>query len=102
VDDRPLLLVCNHVSWWDGFIIRAVQQRLRPAAPVFTLMSRSELDRHPYFRLMGAVGIGNTSAAAVRAGLREFEARLFDAPGSVGVVFPQGAIWPASRRPLGF
>jgi 1-acyl-sn-glycerol-3-phosphate acyltransferase len=32
--DRPILLVSNHVSWWDGFILRGVQQVIRPGTPL--------------------------------------------------------------------
>src|SRR5947208_2199405 len=50
--DVPLLLVANHTSWWDGFVLRELQRRLRPDAPLYTLMSSAELARFPALRLM--------------------------------------------------
>lgn len=98
----PLLLVPNHVSWWDGFLMREVQRALRPGAPIHHLMSAGELRRFPFFRRMGVVGIEPGSPASAAAALRVLRARLAERPDSVVVLFPQGRIWPSFRRPLGF
>lgn len=98
----PLLLVANHVSWWDGFVLREVHRRLRPDAPLHTVMLAAELERRPFFRRLGAVGIDPASPASVARALRELEARLRERPEGVVAYFPQGRIWPSYRRPLGF
>lgn len=98
-----LLLVANHVSWWDGFLLRAVQKRLRPEAALLTVMLESELRRAPFFRWLGAVGLDPTSVSSTRALLRtlgEWRARCDT--GLAVSYFPQGRIWPSSCRPLGF
>ena len=59
-DRTPLLFVANHVSWWDGFLLRAVQRRLRPDAAFVTVMSAAQLDRFPFFRWLGAIGVDPT------------------------------------------
>jgi len=98
----PLLLAANHVSWWDGFVLREAQRVLRPGAPLYTLMSEAELGRFPFFRRLGVVGIDGASPSSVTRALRLLEARLRERPDSVVVFFPQGRIWPSHRRPLGF
>jgi len=100
--DRPLLLAANHVSWWDGFVLREVQRALRPGAPMYTVMSSAELARFPYFRLMGVVGVDPASPGSVSRALGFLRARLRERPESTVVFFPQGRIWPSHRRPLGF
>jgi len=100
--DRPLLLAANHVSWWDGFVLREVQRALRPGAPMYTLMSRAELARFPFFRQLGVVGVEGSSPGSVSGALRFLRARLEERPDAVVVYFPQGQIWPSHRRPLGF
>jgi 1-acyl-sn-glycerol-3-phosphate acyltransferase len=100
--DRPLLLVSNHTSWWDGFLVRDLQRMLRPESRLFTLMTERELRRHPYLRLMGCVGLEPARAGSVLAAFRRLrDERRRDAH-TVFAFFPQGAIWPANRRPLGF
>jgi 1-acyl-sn-glycerol-3-phosphate acyltransferase len=99
---RPLVIAANHVSWWDGFLLREVQRRVRPNAPHYTLMTRRELDRFPFFRRLGVVGIDPGSAGSVLRALRVLEARVAERPDSVVGFFPQGRIWPSYRRPLGF
>lgn len=99
---RPLLLAANHVSWWDGFVLREVQRALRPRAPMYTVMSARELARFPYFRRMGVVGVDGSSPASVAAAVRWLRGEVRANPDAVIVFFPQGRIWPSHRRPLGF
>jgi 1-acyl-sn-glycerol-3-phosphate acyltransferase len=100
--DRPVLFVPNHVSWWDGFVMRRVQRVLRPGAPLFHLMSERELRRFPFFRRLGVVGIDAGSPSSAARALRCLEARLAERRDGCVVLFPQGRIWPSFRRPLGF
>ncbi|HEX6068783.1 MAG TPA: lysophospholipid acyltransferase family protein [Longimicrobiaceae bacterium] len=99
---QPLLLAANHATWWDGFVLREVQRMLRPGAPLYTVMSAAELDRFPFFRRLGVVGIDAGSPASVARAVRFLEARIRDRPDSVVAYFPQGRIWPTHRRPLDF
>ena len=101
-EDRPLLLVANHASWWDAFLLRELRTALRPRAPIYTLMSEVELRRHPFLRRIGAVGIEPGSAASVLRAIRLLRRRVEKRPDAVILFFPQGRIWPTHRRPLGF
>ncbi|HET7273794.1 MAG TPA: lysophospholipid acyltransferase family protein [Longimicrobiaceae bacterium] len=100
--DRPLMFVANHVSWWDGFVLREVQRAIRPGAPLHTTMLESELKRFPFLRLLGAVGIEPGVQGSVDQALDLLRARVEERPDSVLLFFPQGQIWPSHRRPLGF
>ena len=95
----PLLLVANHESFWDGFIVRDVQRALRPGASFHALMLNRELAPRPWLRLLGGIGVTPGSVAAGRRMLRAVEALPGDA---VLGYFPQGRIRPTSPRPLGF
>jgi 1-acyl-sn-glycerol-3-phosphate acyltransferase len=97
----PLLLVANHVSWWDGFLLREIHRRLRPDAPLHVVMSEAELRRHPIFRCMGAVPLGDSRVAGRRL-LEALRSRVEARTNAVIGYFPQGRIWPSHRRPLGF
>jgi 1-acyl-sn-glycerol-3-phosphate acyltransferase len=99
--DLPVLLMANHVSWWDGFLLREVHRRARPDAPLHVVMLEEELRRVPIFRWMGAVPLG-ASRLAPRALLRDLRARLEHRPDAMIGYFPQGRIWPSHRPELGF
>lgn len=99
--DGPLLVVANHVSWWDGFLLREVHRRVRPEAPFHVVMAETELIRHPYFRRLGALPLGSGCMAG-RGLLRMLEERRTLTPDLVIAIFPQGQIWPSRRRPLAF
>jgi 1-acyl-sn-glycerol-3-phosphate acyltransferase len=96
----PLLVVANHVSWWDGFLLREVHRRVRPDAPFHVVMAEAELRRHPLFRWMGAIALPD-GPLGPRAMLRDMEAICARRSPVIGY-FPQGRIWPSHRRPLGF
>ncbi len=100
--DVPLVLVANHVSWWDGFLLRDVQRLVRPRAPLYTLMDADQLRAHPIFRWMGAVGVDAGSAGSVAQAFGTIRRRARERRDTVISFFPQGKIWPSWRRPLGF
>lgn len=97
-----VLLIGNHCSWWDGFMHWRVARHLLLGRPHYTIMLEEQIKRSPALRGLGTIGIVPGSVSGVRSAvdrmreLREREPRF-----SVSL-FPQGAIWPSSRRPLGF
>lgn len=95
------IFVANHVSWWDGFLVREVQRRLRSGTPLYTLMGRAERDRFSLLRRLGVEALEPSRPAALVPVVRRLQARAAVQPICVSI-FPQGSIWPASRRPLGF
>ena len=99
-EGTSVLLAANHVSWWDAFILREVQRLSGATCPIITLMDAGELDRFPFFRWMGVVGLKATPGA-VRGALRQVADFRAEGPTWVSF-FPQGRIWPSWRRPLGF
>lgn len=101
-EERPLVMVANHVSWWDGFIVRAVQRRVRPFSPFSVVMDRDQYERFRFFRWIGAVPIEPGSASSTMGTLAELRRRAAARPDLTVTFFPQGRIWPSTRRPLGF
>lgn len=99
---QPVLLVSNHVSWWDGFLLRKLQVALRPRGTFHVVMLERELRQRPFLRLLGGLGLSPGSVASLRRLGRELAAARRDRPDRVVLFFPQGRIWPSHRRPLGF
>ncbi len=98
----PLIIVANHVSWWDGFLLMELQRVLRPDAPFSAIMLESELRKSPFLRRIGTIGIDPDSPATLLSAMRELSERVKDRPDTMIFFFPQGKIWPSWKRPLGF
>lgn len=100
-EDRPVVMVANHVSWWDGFLLRDLHRAIAPERPLFTLMLERELARFPFFRALGALPFSSRPAAVLRA-FRALERRRVADPRFCIAYFPQGEIRPSWQRPLAF
>ena len=98
----PLLIVSNHVSWWDGFILRAVHQKVRPGEALYIVMLERELAKRPFLKRLGALGFDPESTSSLRSLLRDLKDFRSRTPDFSVLFFPQGRIWPSFRRPLGF
>lgn len=93
---RPVLLVANHVAWWDSFVCLLIDRALGTEG--YALMEEANLRRLPFFSWVGAIPLDPARPAR---GLR-LGGRLLDRPGRAVWVFAQGEQRPAHLRPLGF
>ncbi len=101
--DLPLLLVANHVSWWDGFLLWELQRRLRPKGRVRTLMLESGMREHGIFRRLGGIPMRPGDPVSIRGAFRAARREREQYGSQLAIVYlPQGKIWPSTRRPLGF
>jgi 1-acyl-sn-glycerol-3-phosphate acyltransferase len=98
----PVILVPNHISWWDGFFCFEVQRGIRPGSGIFSLMLESELKKFPILRKIGCFGIEPGNPFSVRRAFEQFRDLVAVNPYRTLTFFPQGEISPLRRRPLGF
>ena len=101
-ENHAVFLVANHVSWWDGFLLREVHRRCVGDRPLYTVMLEAQLRRFPFFRWMGAIGMTPEEPASLLRVVRFLKAERQQQSALWVAFFPQGRIWPAWRRPLGF
>lgn len=100
--DRPVVLIGNHISNWDGFLFREIQKRMRPEWPIYSIMLEAELRRYPLIRRLGGIGIDPASPGSVAGAVRAVRTLRRNGPGFFLSYFPQGRIFPSFKRPLGF
>jgi len=101
-NELPILFVANHTSWWDGFLLLRLHNKIRPHKDYYTIMLERELRRYPFFRLLGCIGLTPGSTQSLRTLLANIS-ELRKKKNDFSVCFyPQGRIWPFHKKPLGF
>ncbi len=98
--EGPVVIVSNHVCWWDPLVALWVTARLAPHDS-HAMMDAANLTKLPFFGLVGAFGVDRTNPSDGAAAMR-YAARLLSEPGRSVWIFPQGAERPSTQRPLGF
>lgn len=88
--DAINVLMPQHVSRLDGFVVRMIQRQVAPQARLVTIMLDRQLRRYPVFKKAGAFGITPGSKASGRDILQLVRNELV--PGDGVVIFPQGRI----------
>ena len=99
VQDRPVLYIMNHSSWWDGLLAYHAFRTLT-SHDHYVMMEEKQLNKFTFFRKLGAFSINKESASDVRASL-EYTIQLLLAGKRVWM-YPQGKIMHQDLRPLSF
>jgi len=96
---RPVLLIGNHFSWWDGFIAYRLND-LRLHKVYHVMMLQEQLETRLILNKAGAFSINRGSRSVVES-LHYASVLLHDDENMV-VVYPQGTITSLHRRPVRF
>lgn len=100
VKQAPVLVISNHVCWWDPLVALTISE-LWLQCDGHALMDAKNLRRLPFFSLIGAFGVDLENPADGAASIK-YAARLLNQPQRLLWVFPQGRERPAHLLPLGF
>lgn len=95
------LYVANHASFWDvAALYFLLRRRFSPGQAVYAMVDAQQVAEHPFFRRVGGFSVDRADGRDGLAAIDYAAERLGE--GSAVVVFPQGEVVPAGRRPLGF
>jgi len=99
----PLIILPNHSTWWDGFVIYLLNIRLWRRQP-WVMMLEEQLRKRPFFRRLGVFSIDPATPGGVRRSLCYTRELLSgeEAGGRMLCLFPQGELLPWDHRPLGY
>ena len=97
--ERPVLLLGNHTSWWDGFFGLYLNQKIFKKC-FHAMMLEEQLSKRMSFSHAGAFSIQKESRSMVHS-LKYAGERLKDKENLV-CIFPEGEITSAYTRPLYF
>lgn len=84
----PVLLIANHFSWWDGFILYHINKMVFKRT--FHIMVREDtMQKNGFMKYLGAFSIPQGKQMVTSL---NYAALLLSQPGNMVVVFPQGKL----------
>lgn len=94
----PLVVVCNHPSWWDPVVCAVLSERW-PNRSSFAPIDDRALKAYPLFGRLGFFPVESGSVASARAFL-EIGSVILSTPGTALWITAQGEFVDSRRRPL--
>ncbi len=100
LDKFPMLIYCNHSSWWDGLLAFEISREANLDS--FLLMEEKQLKNLQLFRKLGVFSIVRENAREALLSLDYAAKILTEKQNRTLWIFPQGEILPNDIRPLKF
>jgi len=85
----PILLICNHMSWWDGIWALHVNQQLFCRKYHF-MMLEEMLQKNWFFKYTGGFSVNKNSKSIIET--LNYTAGLLSQKNNMVLLFPQGEI----------
>lgn len=96
---RPVIVLANHPSWWDGVAFIVLMRRLFPDRRMFVPMDAAALRRYPFMARLGAFGVETGTSRGAATFLRVAGTVLQDPAHMLWVNAP-GRFSDARERPV--
>ena len=87
--ERPVLIVGNHFSWWDGFFVMHLNRTLF-RRDLYVMMLEEQLKKRLFLSRVGAFSIKPGNKSVVNS--LSYTVDLLRNPKNIVVIFPQGEI----------
>lgn len=87
---RAILLLANHFSWWDGFLLFQLN-RIFLRKRFHIMVSEENYLQHGFLKYLGAFSVKKNSRSMIET--LEFAGKLLDDPENLVVIFPQGKLY---------
>ena len=96
VEDRgkPILLICNHNSWWDGIWALHLNQQVFGRKFHF-MMLEEQLKKNWFFQYTGGFSVRKSNRSLVES--LNYSAELLENTNNMVLMFPQGKIQSMHR-----
>lgn len=87
---RSVLLLANHFSWWDGFLMYYLNHHLF-GKRFHVMVIEETVKQVVFFKYMGAFSVKKGSREILQS--LNFAAELLREPGNLVLIFPQGKLY---------
>lgn len=87
--DKAILLLANHFSWWDGFLIFHLNKiYFKKKFHVMVLQETAE--KVKFFKYLGAFSVQKNAKSIIKS--LDYAGELLDDPENLVLIFPQGEL----------
>lgn len=86
---NPVLVIANHMSWWDGFWIMYLNLKILHRK-VYFMMLEERLKKHWYFQFTGGYSVKKKSRSIIES--LDYTLELLNNSNNMVFLFPQGEI----------
>lgn len=95
----PVLLISNHISWWDGFWAMYLNVNVLKRKFHF-MMREDQLRKYRIFNFSGGYSVSKNSRSMIES--LQYTASLLEDPANMVLIFPQGEIQSVYKQPIEF
>jgi 1-acyl-sn-glycerol-3-phosphate acyltransferase len=88
--DKSVLLLANHFSWWDGFLMYYLNHNLFKKR-FHVMVIEETVQKVSFFKYMGAFSVQKNSRDVVAS--LNYSAELLNDPQNLVLIFPQGKLF---------
>ncbi|KON26530.1 hypothetical protein AC481_07025 [miscellaneous Crenarchaeota group archaeon SMTZ-80] len=88
-ENKPTLIIANHISWWDGFWIAYLNEK-KIHRKIHFMMLEEQLKKHWYFNYCGGYSVRKKTHSIIES--LEYTVDLLNIPQNMVLMFPQGEI----------
>jgi 1-acyl-sn-glycerol-3-phosphate acyltransferase len=97
--DTPLVIYCNHPSWWDPLLCLFLARHLFPERVHYAPIEASALARYRFFARLGFFGVASGTMQGATTFLRVSQA-ILSQPQTALWLTPQGRFTDPRQRPV--
>ena len=87
--DKSILLLANHYSWWDAFLLYYVFSKLCNKR-LYVMVLEETMKKQIFLKYIGSFSVNRNSRQAVAS--INYAAELLQNPQNLVLIFPQGAL----------
>lgn len=99
LNDKPVMLLANHFTWWDGFLLWYMNNQVLKRR-FYVMVLEKTLLKQGFMRYLGAYSVADSSRGVLES-LR-YTAGLLTHPENTVLIFPQGKIHSNFSAEIGF
>jgi hypothetical protein len=97
--NRAILILSNHLSWWDGFWIFQIN-RIHFKKRFHVMITEENYEKVWFLKYLGGFSVKKNSRSVIQT--LEYAGRLLDDPQNLVLIFPQGKLYSGHTDQIQF